>query len=205
MESGNQAYSLLLIFTNGRVHSVEKTVAALDEVHGEPLSIVIIGVGPADFDNDMQFLDDRRQSKHKRDNVKFVDMKAHKRDEDGLTEATLKEIPKQLVDYFVSKGIHPNAPVDADEIVIEPFNEEEDIQAEVVADFGDVSLGTDVKKPNSAVKPEDQGMAGKLFGDKAKQEILKQGKKIMQRHKKTFGRVGQKFQKQLMKKIIPKF
>ncbi len=46
---GQQAYTILLILTDGAVSDVQATAQVLDQVSNAPLSVVIIGVGNADF------------------------------------------------------------------------------------------------------------------------------------------------------------
>lgn len=51
------AYTILLLLTDGAVSDVEATKQALASVADAPLSIIIVGIGNADF-SAMQFLDD---------------------------------------------------------------------------------------------------------------------------------------------------
>ena len=79
-----------------------------------PLSIVIVGVGSADFSN-MDILDgddeplySRKFKKEcSRDIVQFIPFKDYKNDLVKLAKETLAEIPGQLVSYFQSKNINP--------------------------------------------------------------------------------------------------
>jgi hypothetical protein len=193
MESGNQEYSILIIFTNGNVHSVEETVVALDEVKDEPLSIVIVGVGPGDF-SDMSFLSERQQNG---DRVQFVDMKAHQENDDAFSEETLKEIPEQMIKYFESKEIGPSPPVEADEIVIEPFNEEEEVKADIViSESGDIQVESDAKPP-SAKEDDKKNSKLNILGGKGKQMLLTQGKRMLARQTKMFGRIQTKMQRKM--------
>ena len=57
MRKRRQAYTVLLIITDGIINDVELTKQALKEGSLTPLSVVIIGVGNANF-SAMQFLDD---------------------------------------------------------------------------------------------------------------------------------------------------
>jgi hypothetical protein len=198
MESGNQEYSILIIFTNGDVHNKEKVIAAIADVAGDPLSIVVVGVGEGDFDN-MDFLNEKRND---RDDVLFV--RGHAQDENALSEATLKPIPAQLVDYFVSNGIRPNPPVDTDEIVIEPFNEALDVEADVTtSESGEVEV-------HCNAKPEESKF--QKYGKQGTTLFMKQGKTIMNRQKKTFGRMQKNMERKMTKLVggkimnmMPKF
>ena len=44
---------MLLILTDGEITDMESTVHAIVSASGQPLSIVIVGVGKADFDKVM--------------------------------------------------------------------------------------------------------------------------------------------------------
>ena len=54
---GQQSYTILLIVTDGAVSDPQRTAQALDRACDAPLSVVIVGVGNANFSS-MQFLDD---------------------------------------------------------------------------------------------------------------------------------------------------
>ena len=178
---GIQSYSILIIFTNGNVHSVKETEAALEEVKDEPLSIIIVGVGPGDF-GDMAFIG-KLQSQGSR--VQFVDLKAH--GENELAEECLKEVPVQLAKYFSDKGVQPNPPIATDEIVIEPFKEENEVQANVVvSESGDIQVESDTK-------PE-QGSKIKNYARQGANMAYTKGRSMFQ---KQFGRVS----KQMTRKM----
>jgi hypothetical protein len=206
MESGGQEYSILIIFTNGKVHSTCETIEALEEVKDDPLSIVVVGVGPGDF-SDMEFFNEHSEKQVNGNRVQFVDMKAHQEETDALTEETLKEIPQHLVNYFVSKEIRPNPPVETDEIVIEPFNEEEEVTANiVVSESGDVKVESDAKppsQPSSVSNEEDKKEDGKLgaLKRKGKAGFMKQGKRMLGLQTKKFGRMQKQMQKKMDKMV----
>lgn len=103
---GTQSYTILLILTDGAVSDVEATRRAILDVSDAPLSIVIVGVGQADF-SAMQFLDDLNVGPNGKDIVQFVPFNAHRHSKTSLTRATLEEIPDQLVNYFTSRNIMP--------------------------------------------------------------------------------------------------
>jgi hypothetical protein len=184
METGGQVYSILVIFTNGSVESKQETIKALDDIKEDPLSVVVVGVGPGDF-SDMGFLNDHEYTH-------FVEMK---KVEDSLSEETLKEIPNDLVKFFAEEGIQPNDPVQPEEIVIEPFSEDDDVQADIVIspDTGDVEVTTEAKPP--VVEKI------KILGQMSKLEVNKQAKRILCRQKKQFGRVRMNMQRKFDKAI----
>jgi hypothetical protein len=52
----SQKYSILLILTDGMINDVEETKAAIVKASHHPLSIIIVGIGNADF-SEMKVLD----------------------------------------------------------------------------------------------------------------------------------------------------
>jgi len=94
--AGQQMYNILLILTDGAVTDIEETKRAIQDASSVPLSIVIVGIGSEDF-NAMQFLDDfqREEGGNTRDIVQFVEFSRHQHNREGLTRATLDEIPDQ--------------------------------------------------------------------------------------------------------------
>eukprot|EP01123_Difflugia_compressa_P003686 TRINITY_DN1494_c0_g1_i2.p1 TRINITY_DN1494_c0_g1~~TRINITY_DN1494_c0_g1_i2.p1 ORF type:complete len:459 (+),score=133.80 TRINITY_DN1494_c0_g1_i2:164-1378(+) len=117
-----QAYLILLILTDGEITDMEDTVAAIVEASYLPMSIVIVGVGPADFTK-MNILDgDERKLKAAgreclRDIVQFVPYRDFKRGPPGaLSTAVLAEIPGQFMDYMQKNKIAPQPPPDEKEI-----------------------------------------------------------------------------------------
>jgi len=106
---GRQTYTVLLILTDGAVSDVNATAAAISRASHAPLSIVIIGIGNADF-GPMQFLDDFNSAQfggQGRDIVQFVQFNRHAHSCVALTSETLDEIPGQLSAYFQGNGIQP--------------------------------------------------------------------------------------------------
>ncbi|MEQ2227604.1 Copine-4 [Ilyodon furcidens] len=79
-----------------------------------PMSVIIVGVGNADF-TDMQILDGDdgilRSPKGEpvlRDIVQFVPFKDFKHASPAaLAKSVLAEVPNQVVDYYNAKGIKP--------------------------------------------------------------------------------------------------
>jgi copine 1/2/3 len=124
-ERGQLAYTILLIVTDGAVSNIPSTAACLKQISDSPLSIVIVAVGDADF-GPMQFLDDLPGID--RDFVQFVQFNTTGKSRDTLTDATLREIPDQLTDYFWKRrGIEPGRPVVAEEQDVVVADEEEEI------------------------------------------------------------------------------
>lgn len=128
---GQQSYTVLLILTDGAVSDVQATAHSLNQVSHAPLSVVIVGLGDADFSS-MQFLDDSSKP-GKRDIAQFVQFNRHASNSVALTSETLHEIPEQLTGYFSSNGISPLPPIQRndDEIIIEPEEDEIDLSLDI--------------------------------------------------------------------------
>ncbi|KAL3903410.1 MAG: hypothetical protein SGARI_005395, partial [Bacillariaceae sp.] len=140
--TGGQCYTVLLIVTDGAVSDVQGTVSALESVSSMPLSIVIVGVGNADFSS-MKFLDDFA-GPGKRDIVQFVEFNRFGNSSHALTSETLNEIPAQLSGYFQSQGIQPRAPTAFSESSIIVEDEEEiDLSLDITEDEIVVRSGGD--------------------------------------------------------------
>ena len=145
---GKQSYTVLLILTDGAVTDIEQTKTAIRNASTSPLSIVIVGIGDADFSK-MQFLDDfqRDEGGRTRDIVQFVQFNRYRYDKQGLTRETLDEIPEQVVGYFYnSNGIMPLPPVTGSrfDIFEDDHNEEVDIDLSMDGEFmfDDTKKGT---------------------------------------------------------------
>jgi hypothetical protein len=138
-KEGKQKYTVLLILTDGAVSDVAATARCLDAVSQCPLSVVIVGVGDADFSG-MRFLDDNNGEP---DIAQFVEFNAHKNNSNSLTAATLDEIPRQLSNFYASRNILPNPQVDIEEeeIVVQPEEEEFDLTLDF-GDDGDIVVGS---------------------------------------------------------------
>mmetsp|Transcript_12611 Transcript_12611/g.19542 ORF Transcript_12611/g.19542 Transcript_12611/m.19542 type:complete len:649 (+) Transcript_12611:273-2219(+) len=116
----DQSYSILVILTNDNIADVRKSIDICSTASIVPLSIIVVGVGQdTDFhanmkaflheiDNDIKVKGDTIQSS--RNIVQFAAL----RDFDGnafrLAEKVLKDIPRQIVEFFARKNLEPNLP-----------------------------------------------------------------------------------------------
>nr|XP_029514796.1 copine-4-like [Oncorhynchus nerka] len=115
-------YFILLILTDGVITDMADTREAIVHASHLPMSVIIVGVGNADF-SDMQMLDGDdgilRSPKGEpvlRDIVQFVPFKDFKHASPAaLAKSVLAEVPNQVVDYYNAKGIHPKCLSDYDE------------------------------------------------------------------------------------------
>uniref|UniRef100_A0A4W5LA55 Copine IVb n=1 Tax=Hucho hucho TaxID=62062 RepID=A0A4W5LA55_9TELE len=117
-----EEYFILLILTDGVITDMADTREAIVHASHLPMSVIIVGVGNADF-SDMQMLDGDdgilRSPKGEpvlRDIVQFVPFKDFKHASPAaLAKSVLAEVPNQVVDYYNAKGIHPKCLSDYDE------------------------------------------------------------------------------------------
>ncbi|KAF9900296.1 Copine-8 [Lobosporangium transversale] len=105
-------YTVLLILTDGAITDMNDTISAIQKASKHAISIIIVGVGKAEFgkmdalDGDVETSSVR--SKKSRDIVQFVaarDFPPHL--EYGLAQALLAELPDQFVAYMTINNIKP--------------------------------------------------------------------------------------------------
>ncbi|KAF7668802.1 hypothetical protein LDENG_00286990 [Lucifuga dentata] len=119
VQDGSQ-YFVLLIITDGVISDMAQTKEAIVNAAKLPMSIIIVGVGQAEFDAMVELDGDdiRISSRGKlaeRDIVQFVPFRDYM-DRTGnhvlsmarLAKDVLAEIPDQLISYMKSRGIKPN-------------------------------------------------------------------------------------------------
>jgi hypothetical protein len=142
---------VLLIFTNGSPADSKKTLSVLKEVDDAPLSVVIVGVGEGDF-SELEALVASHKSSDCRDNVRLVNYQLLKSDHVKLTEAALDHIPDQLVACFVAKEIEPLPEAEAEDVVVEPYNEAQDVSVPIeFTEAGDPVVSGDARPPKEDV------------------------------------------------------
>lgn len=114
MIGDTQQYYLLLLITDGIITDMNETLRMLVELASLPVSIVIVGVGDADF-SAMNVLDgDEQRISYQgrfaeRDCVQFVPFnKFRSMPLEVLANETLAELPQQVVQYYSNRGIAPN-------------------------------------------------------------------------------------------------
>ncbi|XP_062314270.1 copine Va isoform X1 [Osmerus eperlanus] len=121
VQDGSQ-YFVLLIITDGVISDMAHTKEAIVKAAKLPMSIIIVGVGQAEFDAMVELDGDdiRISSRGKlaeRDIVQFVPFRDYM-DRTGnhvlsmarLAKDVLAEIPDQLISYMKSRGIKPCPP-----------------------------------------------------------------------------------------------
>eukprot|EP00611_Tribonema_gayanum_P025403 TRINITY_DN5766_c0_g1_i4.p1 TRINITY_DN5766_c0_g1~~TRINITY_DN5766_c0_g1_i4.p1 ORF type:complete len:268 (-),score=83.72 TRINITY_DN5766_c0_g1_i4:361-1164(-) len=107
-------YSVLLILTDGQICDMQNTVDAIVGASHLPLSIIIVGVGNADFksmevlDGDDAALVSSSGVRAQRDIVQFVPMRqVASKGEHAIAKEVLAEIPDQVVAYMKRQNIPP--------------------------------------------------------------------------------------------------
>uniref|UniRef100_A0A672ZTP7 Copine I n=1 Tax=Sphaeramia orbicularis TaxID=375764 RepID=A0A672ZTP7_9TELE len=110
-------YFVLLILTDGEITDFDQTRDAIVRASRLPLSIIIVGVGPADFqamellDGDDGVLRSTVGEAVSRDIVQFVPFRKFKdAPMSSLAQSVLAEVPTQLVSYFKMRGFEPAKP-----------------------------------------------------------------------------------------------
>ena len=107
-------YHILMILTDGVIDDLQDTIDALVEGSFEPLSVIIIGIGDADFkkmevlDGDEVPLISSKGKKRLRDLVQFVPFSKFQNDAVKLSHEVLEEIPRQIVDYYTYNNLNPH-------------------------------------------------------------------------------------------------
>ena len=98
---------------------MQKTIDQIVRGSGLPLSVIIVGVGSADFDAmdildaDDQPLYSKRFKKHAdSDIVQFVPFNEFKNNAQALAKETLEEVPRQFLHFMQRKGIVPKEAYD---------------------------------------------------------------------------------------------
>jgi hypothetical protein len=107
--SRNQSsvYYILLIITDGVIYDMDITKDLLCEAASLPISVIIIGVGNADFTNMVELDGDEvpLTNKHglriERDIVQFVKYNDFKMDVSRLAAEVLFEVPEQIEKYYM--------------------------------------------------------------------------------------------------------
>jgi hypothetical protein len=106
-------YNILMILTDGNIDDLQNSIDAIVEASFEPLSIIIVGVGDADF-SQMVILDGNEiplvSSKNviwSRDDVQFIHFNEFRNDEKRLAKEILEEIPRQIIEFYTKNNYTP--------------------------------------------------------------------------------------------------
>ncbi|KAF3514485.1 hypothetical protein F2Q69_00005289 [Brassica cretica] len=114
LAQGSRRYYVLLIITDGVITDLQETKDALVSASDLPLSILIVGVGGADF-KEMEILDADRGERLEsssgrvasRDIVQFVALRDVQHGEVSVVQALLAELPSQFLTYMRIRNMKP--------------------------------------------------------------------------------------------------
>lgn len=110
----NKTYTILMILTDGIINDMDQTINEIVKASETALSIIIIGVGQADFsamdeldgDGGCRLVSSKGYSAA-RDIVQFVPFLKYLENDAGLAAAVLAEVPTQIIDFCFSVDYFP--------------------------------------------------------------------------------------------------
>ncbi|RXM33545.1 Copine-2 [Acipenser ruthenus] len=109
-------YFTLLIITDGVISDMEETRHAIVQASKLPMSVIIVGVGNADFaameflDGDNRILRSYTGEEAARDIVQFVPFREFRNaPKETLAKSVLAELPQQVSQYFKQKNLSPSS------------------------------------------------------------------------------------------------
>jgi vacuolar-type H+-ATPase subunit F/Vma7 len=114
-------YKIVLMLTDGVINDMDQTIESIVRGSEMPLSIIIIGIGNADFSametldgDDMLLRSNISGQTAKRDIVQFVPFnKFANQHYSALAKETLAEIPAQITGFYKNCNLVPNPPPNA--------------------------------------------------------------------------------------------
>ena len=112
-ENNKLKYHILMILTDGMIDDIDATIDELVDGSSLPLSVIIIGVGRADFssmtvlDADENPLISSKGIRAARDLVQFVPFLKFESNPEKLANEVLYEIPGQILEYYEQNNLDP--------------------------------------------------------------------------------------------------
>ncbi|XP_009780574.1 protein BONZAI 1-like [Nicotiana sylvestris] len=114
MTNNERKYFVLLIITDGVITDLQETMDALVQAADLPLSILIVGVGGADF-KEMEILDADKGERLEsttgrvavRDIVQFVPLRDVQNGDVSVVQSLLAELPSQFLEFMRFRKIQP--------------------------------------------------------------------------------------------------
>lgn len=99
-------YCVLLVLTDGMVNDLPSTQELVRAYRELPLSVVVVGIGRADFSPFHQWND--RSKIDERGRFTFLEFRDHDYNPDALSRNALEKVPQEIVDYFIGRDILPS-------------------------------------------------------------------------------------------------
>lgn len=96
-------YTVLLIITDGVAIDYREAKRRLSVYSELPLSVIIVGVGRADFTHMYDLVNFHGCRK----NATFLEFRNVQQDDTLLAKVALENIPSQIVEYMMENGIQP--------------------------------------------------------------------------------------------------
>ena len=112
-DNDSTQYYILLMLTDGAISDMQDTIDQLVKGSILPLTVIIVGIGNANFkkmdilDADDDPLKSREGVQAARDLVQFVPFNKYKDDPKKLAEEVLMEVPTQVLEYYEMNNILP--------------------------------------------------------------------------------------------------
>ena len=112
-ENDKLKYNILMILTDGMIDDIDETINELVKGSFLPLSVIIIGIGKAEFgsmkvlDADENPLVNSGGQRAARDLVQFVPFLNYENDPQRLAQEVLAEIPRQILQYYEMNNLDP--------------------------------------------------------------------------------------------------
>ena len=114
LKNNDLEYNILMILTDGNIDDMKSTKDAIVEGSFLPLSVVIVGIGNADFSKMVELdgneipLVSSSGIKWLRDIVQFIHYNKYKNNEAQLIKEILEEIPRQIIEYYKVFNYNPD-------------------------------------------------------------------------------------------------
>ncbi|CAI0446762.1 unnamed protein product [Linum tenue] len=116
LENGGRKYYVLLIITDGVITDLQETKDAIVQASDLPLSILIVGVGGADY-KEMEILDGDRGERLEsttgrvatRDIVQFVPLRDVQNGGISVVQQLLAELPTQFLSHVRARKLQPHS------------------------------------------------------------------------------------------------
>ncbi|VDI27260.1 Hypothetical predicted protein [Mytilus galloprovincialis] len=141
ISQNKQVYSVLLIITDGVINDLDRTIRRVVSVSHLPLSIIIIGVGPADFslmgqfnsDREVKLKNDKTKEEALRRNTYFAAFKKDNTNTSANISAARESfaaLSMQILEYMKINSIHPNKAklLRTEKEWFDPDNEKDDME-----------------------------------------------------------------------------